>query len=147
ATHVKRNKVNMDIGGIEVDMPMRELRYGHIENIHEEVKEEDILKVKITNIDMDLDNKKLEISISAKKAQENPRDNIEKNIHLKREKYGDVTGIDDEGGFVNLEPGIEAKAHHLKFQQPKKREEVLIHVKNIDKKHEQLHCSIKRLQN
>src|SRR5699024_1335817 len=138
---------NMDIGGIEVDMPMRELRYGHIENIHEEVKEEDILKVKITNIDMDLDNKKLEISISAKKAQENPWDNIEKNIPLNSEKYGVVTGIDYDGAIVNLGAGIDAKAQHLKFQQPKKGDEVLVHVKNIDKKNEQIHCSIKRIQN
>src|SRR5699024_9229153 len=102
ATHVKRNKVNMDIGGIEVDMPMRELRYGHIENIHEEVKEEDILKVKITNIDMDLDNKKLEISISAKKAQENTWYNIEKNIALNNEKYGVLYEIDYDGTFIIL---------------------------------------------
>lgn len=147
ATHVKRNKVTMDIGGINVDMPLKEIRHGHIANIFEEVKEEEVLKVKITNVDMDLDNKKLEISISAKEAQENPWSNIEKVIPVNSEKYGIVTGIDYDGAFVNLGVGIDAKAQHLKFQQPKEGDEVLVHVKNIDKKNQQIHCSIKRIQN
>ena len=57
-----------DIGGIEVKIPLEEIKYSWIDDLTEEVKQGDHLKVKV----LEIDNEEKKVLVSAKAPQENP---------------------------------------------------------------------------
>ena len=66
--NVSPSLVRADIGGIEVKIPLEEIRYGWIDDLTEEVKQGDHLKVKVLVIDKE----EKKVTVSAKAIQENP---------------------------------------------------------------------------
>ena len=56
------------LGGIEVKIPLEEIRYGWIDDLTEEVKQGDHLKVKV----LEIDKEEKKVTVSAKATQKNP---------------------------------------------------------------------------
>ena len=65
---VSPSLVRADIGGIEVKIPLEEIRYGWIDDLTEEVKQGDHLKVKV----LEIDKEEKKVTVSAKATQKNP---------------------------------------------------------------------------
>jgi len=139
--HVGSSLVRADIGGIEVKIPIEEISYGWIDDLTEVVKVGDHLKVKVLEIDKE--NKK--VKVSAKATQTNPWPDCAGRYSKGNEYVGKVSGVREYGVFVNLEPGVDSLAPHLKFQNVKKGDRVLVRVLNVDVKKEQIRSRITRV--
>lgn len=137
---VTRNEVVADIGGIQVTIPISEIRYGWIDDLTEEVKAGDHLRVKV--IELDKENKKVEVS--AKATQQNPWPDCTKRYFELSEYVGTVSGVREYGIFVNLEPNVDALVPHMKFEDIKKGDKVLLRITKIDVKQEQIRGRIVR---
>lgn len=138
---VSASLVRADIGGIEVKIPIEEISYGWIDDLTEMVKIGDHLRVKVMEIDEE--NKK--VKVSAKAAQINPWPDCAGRFAKGNEYVGKVSGVREYGVFVNLEPGVDSLAPHLKFQNVKKGDRVLVRVLNVDAKKEQIRSRITRV--
>jgi len=152
--HVTQNLVRADIGGIDVRIPINEVRYGWIDDLQEEVKVGKPLKVKVLKIEeKEVDTsegetgteKKTAVTVSAKATQKNPWPDCTKNYQKGGEYVGIVSGVREYGVFVNLEPGVDSLASHLKFQNVKKGDKVLVRIHSIDPKEEQVRTRITRV--
>ncbi|WP_067729874.1 S1 RNA-binding domain-containing protein [Oceanobacillus damuensis] len=139
--HVGQHVLRADIGGIEVVIPIEDVRYGWIDNLQDEYNVGDVLKVKILSIDKE----KKKVKVSSKATQENPWPNCTKRYQKGGEYVGVVSGVREYGVFINLEPGVDSLATHLKFQNVKKGDRVLIRVQNINVKEEQVRTRITRI--
>ena len=149
--HVTDANVHADIGGIMVRIPINEVRHGWIDNLREEVKVGEPLKVKVLKIEEKeiekavsekTSTKRVEVIVSAKATQPNPWPGCTKNYQIGGEYVGRVSGVRDYGVFINLEPGVDSLASHLKFQNVKKGDKVLVRVQAIDPKEEQVRTRI-----
>lgn len=130
-----------DIGGIQVRIPVEEMGYGWVDDLHDIVKVGHHLKVKVISIDKD--NKK--VKVSAKAAMPNPYPDCAKRFIVRGEYSGTVSGVRDYGIFVNLEPGVDSLAPHLKFENVKKGDKVLVKILNVDTKKEQIRSKIVKI--
>ncbi|MFC2950022.1 S1 RNA-binding domain-containing protein [Virgibacillus sediminis] len=139
--HVGDDYMLGDIGGIQVFLPIAEIRYGWIDDLHEEFKEGDALKVKVLSIDED----KKEVEVSAKALQQNPWPDCVKRYQKNGEYVGKVSGVREYGVFVCLEPGVDSLSSHLKFQNVQKDDRVLVRVDNINTEKEQIRTRITRV--
>lgn len=141
ARTVSPNLVRADIGGIEVKIPVEEIRYGWIDDLTEEVKSGDHMKVKVTGLDKE--NQK--VTVSAKAASENPWPDCAKRYEQGNEYVGRVSGVREYGVFVNLEPGVDSLSRHLKFQNVRKGDRVLVRILGVDVDKEQIRSRITRI--
>jgi len=134
---VSPSLVRADIGGIEVKIPLEEIKYGWIDDLTEEVKKGDHLKVKV----LEIDKEEKKVVVSAKATQEN-----QWLRSIGRYSYvGTVSGVREYGVFVNLEAGVDSWARHLKFQNVKRGDRVLVRVLETDAKKEQIRIRIIRV--
>ena len=131
--------VRADIGGIEIKIPIEDMSHGWIDDLVEDVKVGDHLKVKVLEIDEE--NKKAKVS--AKAAQPNPWTDCAGRYQEGSEYVGKVSG--EYGVFVNLEPDVDSLAPHLKFENVKKGDRVLVRVLRVDPKKEQIRSRITRV--
>src|SRR5699024_11696852 len=115
--HVTQMLVRDDIGGIDVRIPMNEVRYGCIDDLQEEVKVGKPLEVKVLKIEeKEVDTsegetgteKKTEVTVSAKATQKNPWPDCTKNYQKGGEYVGIVSGVREYGVFGNIEHGIDS---------------------------------------
>jgi small subunit ribosomal protein S1 len=130
-----------DIGGIDVHIPVFELTYGWIDDLREVYKVGDVIRVKVMEIDKE--NKK--VVVSKKALLKNPFPECAKKYTKNGEYVGKVSGVQDYGIFVNLEEGVDSLAPHLKFQNVKKGDKVLVRVINVDVEKEQIRTKIIRV--
>ncbi|WP_052400766.1 MULTISPECIES: S1 RNA-binding domain-containing protein [Oceanobacillus] len=151
ARHVTDKTVIADIGGITVRIPIDEVRYGWIDSLQDEVQVGQPLKVKVTKIEeKEAEGETAEaeketrtvVKVSAKAAQKNPWPDCLKNYQRGGEYMGTVSGVREYGIFINLEPGVDSLATHLKFQNVKKGDKVLVRIQSIDTKEEQIRTRI-----
>lgn len=138
---VSPSLVRADIGGIEVKIPIEDVRYGWIDDLTEEVKVGDHLHVKVLEIDRE--DKKVEVSRKA--LLDNPFPDCLKRYKKGNEYTGTVSGVRDYGVFVNLEPGVDSLAHHLKHENVQKGDRVLVRVINFNAEREHVTTRITRV--
>ncbi|WP_255485286.1 S1 RNA-binding domain-containing protein [Sporosarcina sp. BP05] len=138
---VSPSLVRADIGGIEVKIPLEEIKYGWIDDLTEEVKQGDHLKVKV----LEIDKEEKKVVVSAKATQENPWLRSIGRYSSGNEYVGTVSGVREYGVFVNLEAGVDSLARHLKFQNVKRGDRVLVRVLETDAKKEQIRTRITRV--
>lgn len=138
---VTQTVVVADIGGIEVSIPLTEVKYGWIDDLTEHVKIGDHLRVKVLAINAETK----EVKVSAKALQENPWHRAKETYKRNGEYLGTVSGVRDYGIFVNLEDGVDSLASHLKFQNVKRGDKVLVRVNQIDEEKEQIRCRLVRI--
>ncbi|PIC57024.1 hypothetical protein CSV80_11185 [Sporosarcina sp. P12(2017)] len=138
---VSPSLVRADIGGIEVKIPLEEIKYGWIDDLTEEVKQGDHLKVKV----LEIDKEEQKVTVSAKATQKNPWLRSIGRYTSGNEYVGTVSGVREYGVFINLEAGVDSLARHLKFQNVKRGDRVLVRVLETDAKKEQIRTRITRV--
>src|SRR5699024_6162303 len=161
-----------DIGGISAFIPVREVRYGWIDNLYDEYSVGDHLMVKVLEIsDMNEEVKeekkaeeeakekstkksentgeatKFRVQVSAKALHENQWDaeGIAQRFVRGNEYVGEVSGIAEYGVFVRLADGVDSLARHLKFENLEKGDKVTVRVNDVDVKNEQVRSKILRV--
>ncbi|TMN20931.1 S1 RNA-binding domain-containing protein [Lentibacillus cibarius] len=139
--HVDEGYLLADIGGIHVVIPIDEIRYGWIDNLHDEFQEGQAIKVKV----MAIDEEKQHVEVSAKALLQNPWPDCVKRYQKNGEYVGTVSGVREYGVFVRLEPGVDSLSSHLKFQNVQKDDRVLVRVDNINTEKEQIRTRITRV--
>lgn len=139
--NVTPSLVRADIGGIDVKIPIDEIRYGWIDDLTEEVKVGDHLKVKILEIDKE--NQK--VKVSRKALLPNPFPDCLNRYKKGSEYIGTVSGVREYGVFVNLEPGVDSLARHLKYENVKKGDKVLVRILDIEPEKEHISVRITRI--
>lgn len=132
-----------DIGGIDVTIPVFELTYGWIDDLRDEYKPGDHIRVQVVGIDKE--NKEVEVSL--KPLLQNPFPDCTTRYLKNGEYVGTVSGVQNYGIFVNLEEGVDSLAPHLKFQNVQKGDKVLVRVINVDVEKEQIRTKIVRVLN
>lgn len=129
-----------DIGGVNVTLDRKTLKYGWVEDMTDHVKVGDHLQVKVMAVDLE----KEEVTVSAKAVQENPWNRVMERYKKGLEYVGTVSGVQDYGVFINLEEGVDALASHLKFEALEKGDKVLVRLIALDKEEEQIRARIIR---
>ncbi len=84
-----------------------ELSWGYPEDPHEVVEEGEEVEAEV----LDVDEEEQRISLSARKAQEDPWEKIEEHYEPGTEITGKVTKVTDFGAFIQLEEGVEGLVH------------------------------------
>lgn len=141
ARSVSPNLVRADIGGIEVKIPIDDVRYGWIDDLEEEVKVGDHFYVKV----LEINKEEKSVKVSAKATQENPFPDCLKRYKKGSEHTGVVSGVREYGIFVNLEPGVDSLARHLRHENVKKGDRVLVRIEGADAKKEHIMTRITRV--
>lgn len=125
---VERKHLLLDIGGIEVELPVQEYRHGWTEDLREVVQVGDHIRVKI--IELDKENKK--VVVSKKATEDSPWPECTKRYTEKAEYVGRVSGVEEYGVFVNLEPGVDALVPHMRFGEVKRGSRVVVRIRKVD---------------
>lgn len=137
---VSPSLVRADIGGIEVKIPLEQIRYGWVDDLEEEVNTGDHMLVKV----LEIDTEKQEVKVSPKAMLDNPWDTARFNYKVGAEYVGRVSGVREYGVFINLENGVDSLASHLKFESFQKNDRVLVRIISVDAKTEQIRTKIVR---
>lgn len=138
---VRMKKVRLEMGGITVNMSAKEYDHRFVNDLRDEIKVGDHIKVKVMSIDPE----KKELQISAKALKENLWDEIAKHLRVKGEYVGTITGIAEFGIYVNLRGNVDALAPHLQFDRVKKGDRVLIRLLDIQPKKQHINAKIIRI--
>lgn len=141
ARQVTQTFVRADIGGIEVRIPIEDISYGWIDDLTEKVKVGDHLKVMV----LEIDEENQKVQVSAKAVQENPWPTCAGRYLEGNEYVGTVSGVREYGVFVNLEPGVDSLSRHMKFQNVRKGDRVLVRVLETDVNKQQIRARITRI--
>ncbi|WP_374723583.1 S1 RNA-binding domain-containing protein [Calidifontibacillus erzurumensis] len=137
---VGRNRLIVDIGGIEAKINVADYDYGWIEDLREHVKVGQHLKVKVT----ELDKEKKIVKVSRKETLANPWLTVRNRFEEGNQYVGTVSGVVNFGNYVNLAPGIDSLAPHMRFQTLSRGDKVLIRIKKIHDKEEKIDAKIIR---
>lgn len=132
-----------DIGGIDVVVPVFELTYGWIDDLRDHYKSGDHIRVQVVEIDRE----KREVKVSMKPLLKNPFPDCATRYVKNGEYVGRVSGVQNYGIFINLEEGVDSLAPHLKFQNVKKGDKVLVRIVQVDVAKEQIRTKIVRVLN
>lgn len=142
--HVTPNLIRADIGGIEVKIPINEVRYGWIDDLEAEYPRGKHMLVKVLEIDKS-DPENIKVKVSGKQAKENPFPNAIKKYRKGTEAIGVVSGVTEYGVFVNLEAGVDSLARHLKHEPLAKGDKVLVKILDVNVEEEHITTKIVRI--
>ncbi|MBV7276565.1 bifunctional 4-hydroxy-3-methylbut-2-enyl diphosphate reductase/30S ribosomal protein S1 [Clostridiaceae bacterium UIB06] len=140
----------VDVQGVDGLLHVSEISWGRVD------KPSDVLKigqkVKVYILDLDKENKKL--SLSMKKAMENPWTNVEIKYPAGNIVLGKVVRFANFGAFVELEPGVDALVHisqisHKRINKPEDvltiGEEIKAKILDVNKENKKIGLSIKEV--
>lgn len=174
-TRLVPNSLYADIGGIEVNIPIEEIRYGWIDDLFEEYKAGDHLLVKVLEIsEITEDTEEIEgnedetaesvvvngevdeatgykqkyrVKVSGKQAQKSPWDagGVAHTYRKSSEHAGVVSGVQDYGIFVRLADGVDSLSPHLKFENLKRGDRVVVRIRDVDVAKEQIRSRVTRV--
>lgn len=97
----------VDVNGIDGLLHVSEISWGHITNPNDALKIGDKIKVYI----LDIDAEKKKLSLSMKKLQQNPWDNVDEKYPVGNIVLGKIVRFAGFGAFVELEPGVDGLIH------------------------------------
>lgn len=126
----------VELFGIDVFIPIRELSYVRITDAMEHFAPGDRILAKITRLKRDDPNNIL-VNASVKQVYENPKDKAIERIELFGKYAGTVTMLDINGIFVQLDIGLDCLCDYPARARPPKGSQVIVKVVGIDaeKKH------------
>lgn len=93
--------------GVEGLLPVSEISWGRINKPSDQLKEGDVLRLKVLQVDP----AKRRISLSLRQSQGDPWVGVEHKYPVGSEVEAKVISIVDFGAFVELEPGVEGMVH------------------------------------
>ncbi|MEZ6056745.1 MAG: 30S ribosomal protein S1 [Planctomycetaceae bacterium] len=97
----------VDLGGLDGLLHITDMSWGRISHPTEMVKIDDVVEVKILNVDRE----KEKIALGLKQKEASPWDNIDAKFPVAQRVKGEVVNIMSYGAFVKLEDGIEGLVH------------------------------------
>ncbi len=92
----------LNIGGIETTIPAKEMSHGWVRDARDILKTGDSIDVKVINIDSD----KKKIFVSMKPLLKDNWEYVPEKYAVNGEYLGVITGIEEYGIFITLEPGV-----------------------------------------
>ena len=101
----------VDIGGIEGLIPVSEIAWGRVEDIHERISEGQQVEITVKKLDWDQDR----YSFSLKDTLPDPWGNVPDKYKEGGSYSGKVVRLATFGAFVSLEPGIDGLIHISKL--------------------------------
>lgn len=122
----------LDFEGLDITLSKKEVERGFIKSVTDYIQKDEIIQVKIMNIDK----KTGRIEVSRKETLVNKWDNIEKYYRVGSEYLAEVTGIADYGIFACFEPSVSTLFLHPSLPEIRDQIEVgtkvLLRIKEID---------------
>lgn len=103
----------VDLGGVEGLVHISQLSWKRIKNPSEVVSEGDHVKVSV----IDADREKNRISLSMKREEDNPWNDVDKKYKVNDVVQGTVTKVINIGAFVEIEDGLEGFVHISEISQ------------------------------
>jgi len=97
----------VDIGGLEGLIPVSEIAYGHVDDIHERLVPGQVVEAAVKRLDWE-ENR---FSFSLKDVQPDPWESVERTYPVGSRHTGRVSRIVSFGVFVTLEPGVDGLIH------------------------------------
>ncbi|HWO74722.1 MAG TPA: 30S ribosomal protein S1 [Bacillus sp. (in: firmicutes)] len=137
---VRSKKIQLELGGVTTNLEADEYDYKFIEDLRDIVKVGDHMRVKVIS----LDKEKRQVKVSAKALKQNEWDKIATTYRVKGEYSGVITGVSEFGTFVNLSGNVDALTPHLKFENVKKGDRVLVRIQEINPKKKHVKAKIVR---
>lgn len=145
-TSIRDFGVFVDIGGIEGLIPVSELAYGRVEDIHAVVEKGQPVRVMIKKLDWDNDR----FSFSLRETMPDPWQSAD--LHEGTTVTGTVARLVDFGAFVTLAPGIDGLIHisHLgggrRINHPREvvrqGQELEVRIDSIDREQKRISLSL-----
>lgn len=144
----------LDLGGIDGLLHITDICWNRIQHPSDKIKIGETLKVKVLKIDRE--KSRVSLGLKQLKENENPWERIEKEIKEGDIVQGKVISLTDYGAFVAVKEGIEGLVHISEMSWGKKikspsdllktGEEVKLKVIGMDREHQRISFSIKRLE-
>jgi small subunit ribosomal protein S1 len=103
----------VDLGGVEGLVHISQLSWKRIKNPSEVVSEGDHVKVSV----IDADREKNRISLSMKREEDNPWNDVDEKYKVNDVVQGTVTKVINIGAFVEIEDGLEGFVHISEISQ------------------------------
>lgn len=103
---VGRDRIRVDLYGVEVVVPKNEIEYGYVANPADHVQIGDRVPAVIRELELMTDPPRIKLSL--KDAKPDPFVNVPKKYRIGGEYLAVVTGLPQYGVFVNLEQGVSA---------------------------------------
>ena len=138
----------VDIGGVQGLLPVSEVQWGHVEDIHEIISDGQTMELTIINLDWENNR----ITLSLKEALPDPWEDVENKYPEGTRYTGLVTRVTKFGAFVTLEPGIDGLIHVSKMGEGKRLnhpgevveegQSIEIQIEKIDKENKRLSLAI-----
>src|SRR5450756_54679 len=140
----------VDLGGVDGLFHISELSWSHVDHPSEVLSVGDEVQVEILDIDLERER----VSLSMKKAQEDPWEKLSKESPAGSTVQGKVTKLVPFGAFVEIAPGVEGLVHiselaweHIEFPEEvvSVGEEVDAKIIDIDLDRRRISLSLKQL--
>lgn len=121
----------VDIFGVDVYIPLRELSYTRLPSAMGYYEPGDRVLVKITSLKRD-DPEKIRVTASVKQVNANPIDKVIQKIEVGSSYAGTVSLTDERGIFVQLDMGAECRCRYPLRARPPKGARVVVKVNGTD---------------
>jgi len=128
---VVRSGIFVDLFGLEVFIPLRELSYQRMMDAEKYFTPGQRTLVKILDIDR-TDRRNIKVRASVKQAGENPYDKALKKYSVGNRYVGTVSLVDTNGVFVSLDGGIDCLCSYPKRGRPPRGARVTVRVLGIN---------------
>ena len=143
----------VDIGGIEGLIPVSEISWGRVEDIHATLETGKQVEVAVMKLDWDKDR----YSFSLKQTMPDPWETVEQQFQAGKNYNGRVARLTDFGAFVTLAPGIDGLVHISKLgggrriNHPREvvqvGDDLEVKIESIDGKEKRMSLSLPRIEN
>lgn len=127
---VIRAGIFVDIFGLEVYIPLRELSYQRIMNAAEYFRPGQRILVKILDLDRS-DRNNIKVSASVKQSAENPYEKALRRYVVDNRYVGTVSMVDTNGVFVALDGGVDCLCSYPKRGRPPRGARVTVRILGI----------------
>lgn len=127
---VIRAGIFVDIFGVEVYIPLRELSYQRIMNAAEYFRPGQRILVKILELDKS-DRNNIKVTASVKQSAENPYEKALRRYVIDNRYVGTVSMVDTNGVFVALDGGIDCLCSYPKRGRPPRGARVTVRILGI----------------
>jgi small subunit ribosomal protein S1 len=138
----------VNIGGIEGLVPISEIGWGRVEDIHELLSLGQEVEVVVMSLDWENDR----FSFSLKEALPNPWEDIEEKYPEGSHHTGEVVSLKNFGAFVTLEKGVDGLIHVSRLGEGRRihhpreivteGQEIEVKIETIDKENKRLSLSL-----
>lgn len=128
---VVRSGIFVDLFGLEVFIPLRELSYQRLMDAEKYFTPGQRTLVKILDIDR-TDRRNIKVRASVKQAGENPYDKALKKYSVGNRYVGTVSMVDTNGVFVSLDGGIDCLCNYPKRGRPPRGARVTVRILGIN---------------